>query len=134
MRIDVAAAFDHVVCVSPQWQFFFAGEVYVHTASLWRLKEDGKLTFVSEDHLQQFGLPAPVDLVSETTRSLDGRTLLAINIDDRTKDLHLRFDGEVELEVFTTSMGYESWEVIAEKKHYICMGGGELATFPAQQG
>jgi hypothetical protein len=134
VRIDVAASFDRVVCAHPQWQFFLADGVYVHTTSLWRLRMNGKLKHVSDDHLQQFGLPAPVDLLAEVARTLEGRRLIAITIDENTKDMSLSFDGDIEIEVFTTSMGYESWELIVEGKRHICMGGGELATFPAPQG
>ncbi|MGB7598962.1 MAG: DUF6188 family protein [Candidatus Sulfotelmatobacter sp.] len=109
------------------WEFDF------ETAGLtiscpWRLVSGGAVVLGSSDHGQRFGLPAPVDVRSETVRVLDGRKVEAIDINEQTGDLCIRFGSDARIDAFNNSGGYEGWNYASQSGvMVVAMGGGELA-------
>ena len=80
-----------------------------------------------------FGLPAPLDGQSEANRLLDGRAITKLTVDSETADLSIPFDGNVRLDAFNNSAGYEGWQINLPPEHggmwVIALGGGELTIF-----
>jgi hypothetical protein len=76
----------------------------------WRIILEGKQRTSSFDHQQKYGLPAPIDAITQITEALDARTLREAKWDPRTGDIILSFEPNVELQVFNFT-GYEDWEI-----------------------
>jgi hypothetical protein len=79
-------------------------------ADYWRIIRDGKARMSSFDHQQKYGLPVAVDAFAEIAEALDGKTLREATWDNRTGDIALSFEPNVELQVFAFT-GYEAWEI-----------------------
>jgi hypothetical protein len=111
------------------WVFSFDGEAALVVSCLWRLTEEDRIRFTSEDEGQQFGLPAPVDAAAESNRRIGSATVESVVLRDNTLDLELRFDTGHVLQVIPDSSGYEAWIAHDRDKQFIAVGGGELVIF-----
>jgi len=112
-----------------EWVFAFDNGAAVVVSCLWRLIEEGRIRFTSEDEGQQFGLPAPVDAAAELNRRITNATVEAVMLRDHTLDLELRFDTGHVLEVIPDSFGYESWIAHDRDTQFIAVGGGKLTIY-----
>lgn len=110
------------------WAFKFRTD-YFTAYGLWRILENKKIRFVSLDHGQQFGLQKPIDLVTEVNELLKNKRLETIVIKPNTSDLHLILSDNLEIEIFITSSGYETYEFSFDSKRYIAQGSGEIVIF-----
>ncbi len=110
------------------WFFRFTGDVTIATESQWRLLQ-GHIVVTSEDHLQQFGLPEPVDATERVLESTAGRTIEKAAISPSSGDLTIDFSGGAQLQLLQVSSGYESWRLSAKSGETICTGGGSIAHF-----
>ena len=99
---------------------------------LWRIVGDERLIRTSQDHGQQFGLPAPIDAYAEAESILRGRSITSATIRKDTADLVLTFDGGYQLEIFADSSGYEPWNFTAPGIHLIAIGGGGISNFSSK--
>ncbi len=111
------------------WYFVFTENISFNISTFWRLLNDKHIELVSLDHGHQFGLANPVDLSQLLTDALTGKTLLEIKVKKETADLLLTFSDNLEIEVFISSTGYETYNFSVNKRKYIGMGGGEIAVF-----
>jgi len=111
------------------WYIVFTDKIAFNISTFWRLLNDKHIELVSLDHGHQFGLPNPIDLRQLLTDALTGRTLFEIKVKKNTADLLLTFSDNLEIEVFISSTGYETYNFSVDKKKYIGMGGGEIAVF-----
>jgi hypothetical protein len=94
---------------------------------VWRAVSDGRIVLGSQDHGQQFGLPAPVDAVSRISGLLKEKTVDSLHIDDLTSDLTIQFTGAVRIDIFNNSSGYEGWNYHDRNGlELIATGGGRL--------
>lgn len=108
------------------WCFFFSDKTNVSIAGFWRIFKSNKIIFVSTDNGHQFGLPEPLDLVSEITKELSSKVLIEIKADKDTADLTLTLTDEIRIESYTSSTGYESFYLAINGETYIGMGGGSV--------
>lgn len=129
LAFETDALFKEVVWTEPDcWYFIFENEISVRVeGGLWRLLHNNRIQNVSADHMQQFGLPEPIDLVKEITNKLLTTHLLRIEVKEDTGDLKLSLSNDYALEVFITSSGYESYSFSINDKEYIGMGAGEIS-------
>lgn len=111
------------------WMFNFKNNISLFASTFWRLLKDDRIVLVSADHGQQFGLPKPVDAVSELSDLLTEQKLITIRIKKNTADLILTLTNSYGIEIFISSGGYESYNLHADKKQYIGMGMGDIAIF-----
>ncbi len=111
------------------WYIVFTDKIAFNISTLWRLLKDKNIVLVSLDHGHQFGLPNRVDLSQLLTDALTGMTLLEIKVKNNTADLLLTFSDNLEIEVFISSTGYETYNFCVDKMRCIGMGGGEIAVF-----
>ena len=114
---------------SNDWILTFSDSISVLSSGFWRLLENGKISLVSLDHGHQFGLPRPVDMVEELALRLKGKLLTRILLSKDTYDLRLSLTEDLELEIFISSTGYETYQFSVAGKRYIGLGGGDIAIF-----
>lgn len=112
------------------WVFSFDGSVGFRVDCPWRLLHHGSIAVSSDDHRQQFGLPAPIDAAQSAVALLAGTAIQAVEVRKGTADLLIGFAHDLRLEILPFSSGYESWQVSAPGgKQIIACGGGELAVW-----
>ena len=109
------------------WRFYFADKVYVSVYGFWRLLTNDKITWVSFDNEQQFGLPKPIDLINELKQVLTGKRLTKIEVLNNTFDLTLTLTEGLKIDIYITSSGYESYDFSIDNKRYIGLGSGDIA-------
>jgi len=68
-------------------------------------------------------------LLKKWLQSLIGQLLLEIKIKKDTADLMLTLTNNLQVEVFISSRGYESYNIHVGKINYIGMGMGDIAIF-----
>jgi hypothetical protein len=99
----------------------------------WRIVAAGRIAFADQDDGHQFGLPAPLDGQAEANRLLAGKAITKVSVDAETADLSIHFDGEVRLDAFNHSAGYEGWQINLPPERggmwVIALGGGSLSIF-----
>jgi hypothetical protein len=79
-------------------------------AEYWRVTKDGKAGLSSFDHQQQYGLPAPIDAITELQEQLQDKTLTNAQLDGESGDLLFEFSDNIKFRVFNFS-SYEVWEI-----------------------
>ena len=99
----------------------------------WRIIAEGRIALTDTDHLQKFGLPAPIDGPTKAREILSNKTIVSLWISSVSGDIQVTFEGAVNLELFSYSSGYESWQASGDdgdrRSQLIAMGGGEIAVF-----
>jgi hypothetical protein len=116
------------------WLFAFDGEVRLTVECLWRLIEAGHIRITNQDHGQQFGLPAPVDVLAEVNSRLAGAAIQAVKLEPCLLDLELRFSSGHVLQIIPESSGYEAWQLTDRQRFFIAGAGGELMEITAHGG
>jgi len=111
------------------WFVRFDKDASLVVACLWRLVESGRIRFTSQDHGQQFGLPAPMDSAAEVNGLLAGAAVEAVELREGVLDLDLRFSTGHSLQVIPDSSGYEAWQASDGDRQFIAVGGGGLTIF-----
>jgi len=109
------------------WYFDFGDSLSISAESPWRLIRAGTIAVSNEDHLQQFGLPVPIDAAKRATSLLDGLAIQRVEVREGTADSFIDFGGDYRLESIPFSSGYESWQVsIPSGKSVVAQGGGNI--------
>jgi hypothetical protein len=94
----------------------------------WRIVSNDGVILGGSDHGQKFGLPQPVDVAAEALRLLNGKTVEGAHIDETTADLCITFAGDIRVEVFNDSIGYEGWTFADQRGTWlVAQGGGQMA-------
>jgi hypothetical protein len=78
-------------------------------ADFWRVTKDGRAGISSFDHQQQYGLPAPIDAITELRAQLQDKTVNDAKLDE-SGDLLFEFSGNIKFRVFNFT-AYEAWEI-----------------------
>jgi hypothetical protein len=113
-----------------RWDFSFESGGGITAECPWRLLRGGAICVSSEDHNQQYGLPAPVDAANEIAGQLAGRPVSQVTVADGSADLHVTFGSEYQLQIIPFSSGYESWEASSpDGFQLIAQGGGQLSGY-----
>lgn len=112
------------------WSFDFGAGCNLAASSPWRLVRPDRVLVTDADDGQQFGLPQPVDAEKSATEALAQRAVEAVAVAPVTSDLTITFAGDVRLEVWAGSSGYEARQAVfpgpAGERSLIAMGGGKL--------
>lgn len=115
------------------WAFNLDGNGSISLPVPWRIVANGRIAFADKDDGQWFGLPAPVDGEALVNQLLVGNAITGITINAETADLSLQFGGNVRLEAFNHSAGYEGWQINLPSKSggmwIIALGGGDVSIF-----
>jgi hypothetical protein len=108
------------------WQFGFTSG-WLRVECIWRAVSAAGILLGSEDHRQQFGLPAAVDAASRILVLLGGKVVESLNITSATSDLTIQFNDDLRLDIFNNSSGYEGWHYCDRQGlELIAQGGGRL--------
>lgn len=111
------------------WVFTFEDDAALVVSCLWRLIEESRIRYTSEDEGVQFGLPVPIDAAAELNRRIANALIESVELKENTLDIELQFDTGHLLQVLPDSSGYEAWTVLQGDMQIIAVGGGELAIF-----
>lgn len=112
------------------WHFSFEEMGGISAESPWRIIEHGRIVLSSDDHRQQFGLPAPIDAVERASSMLAGSEVIEVNVMEGTADLIVSLTRDMRLEIIPFSSGYEGWQVTCPTgEQIIAQGGGQLSTW-----
>lgn len=111
------------------WYFAFEDRICFNTQSIWRLLKDREIVRVSCDNEQQFGLPKPINLAEEMNDCVKGKKLIEIKVKQDTADLLLTLTDNLQIEIFISSSGYESYNFMIDNKNYIGLGSGDIAIY-----
>ena len=115
-----------------QWSFSFDTNVGIRAECPWRLLQDGHVATSSEDHLQQYGLPSPLDAAAIATDLLQSHPVTRATVHDGTADLVLELGDTLRLEIIPISSGYESWIVCTPSGfQVVAQGGGQVSSWSA---
>eukprot|EP00920_Eleutheroschizon_duboscqi_P021874 GHVT01052592.1.p1 GENE.GHVT01052592.1~~GHVT01052592.1.p1 ORF type:complete len:141 (+),score=21.74 GHVT01052592.1:254-676(+) len=125
----VGAQFEGLTRREGAWAFAFDGEIHLTVECLWRLLEDGKLCFTSNDDGQLFGLPAPVDSCAKVNTPLRAAAVVSVHFREGTADLSITFSTGHVVELISVSSGYEAWQLSGNDTLFIGGGGGNLTIF-----
>jgi uncharacterized protein DUF6188 len=109
------------------WVAVFDQDAKIVIECLWRLVRSDRIQVTSEDHGQQFGLPAPLDAAAEVNARIAEAAVEAVEVRQGLLDLTLHFSTGHTLQIVPNSSGYEAWNVSNGNKQFIAVGGGELA-------
>ncbi len=112
------------------WFVTFGDSLTISVCCPWRLIRHGGIAVSSDDHLQKFGLPAPIDAAERATSLLADSTVERVELREGTADLFVYFQDDCRLEIIPLSSGYESWQVSTPSgKRVIAQGGGQLSAW-----
>jgi Family of unknown function (DUF6188) len=112
------------------WRFVFEPWEYIQTGCLWRIVRDNRLILTSQDHGQQFGLPAPIDAGSKVMEEFASAPVRTVVLREATGDLLIEFEQGLRLEIISMSSGYEAWEVHGPGRVcFVAQGGGQMSTW-----
>lgn len=78
----------------------------------WRILQQARTTLSSDDHGQQYGLPAPINAAAEATKLLSAVDIDAAQLRAGTNDILIDFSDDVRLEIIPISSGYEGWQMM----------------------
>jgi hypothetical protein len=122
-------AIDSVEASPFRFTFRFRSGGTLKVSCPWRVVAQG-VQISSEDHDQQYGLPAPLDAALEATALLRGHRLASVVVAEHTADIRLTLDNGFELQIIPFSSGYEAWESFSpDGFHIVAQGGGQLTGF-----
>jgi hypothetical protein len=112
------------------WLLMLGDSLSISVDCPWRLLHDGAIAVSSDDHRQQFGLPAPIDAAERASSLLEGVVVQRVEVRKGTADLFIDFDRDRRLEIIPFSSGYESWQVSTPSgKSVVAQGGGQLSAW-----
>ncbi|MEQ1784159.1 MAG: hypothetical protein ABMA14_22610 [Hyphomonadaceae bacterium] len=116
-----------------RWAFSFGTDAGLGVETPWRIVTGSGIAFADTDDHQKFGLPQPVDGQARSNELLGGRRVISFDVDIKTADIQIRFEGDLLLEVFNNSSGYEGWnaavQVDGQTISVVGLGGGDLAIY-----
>ncbi|MGE0058861.1 MAG: hypothetical protein AB7P33_14815 [Dehalococcoidia bacterium] len=125
-RIDTDDALRDLVYDGYSW-FWYFDSAWLSTGCFWRVVKDGRVFAASIDHGETFGRSTAVDLTSKLRQELDGVRLQHVDLDDETGDVTLHFGDRFQVQLFISSLGYESYDLIVGGKNYVGMGSSHVA-------
>jgi hypothetical protein len=79
-------------------------------ADYWRVAKNGRAGTSSFDHQQQYGLPVPIDAITELRKQLQDKIVTDAMLDAESGDLLFEFSDSIKFRVFNFT-GYEVWEI-----------------------
>jgi len=112
------------------WSFQFGEEAHISVECPWRILKRGRTVRSSEDHKQQYGLPAPIDAAAEATKLLSAVKVTTAQLRIGTSDILVEFSEHLRLEIIPISSGYEGWQMTDPfRTEYFAQGGGQICVW-----
>jgi hypothetical protein len=112
------------------WTFSFGREASISLESPWRILARGRIACSSEDHQQQYGLPAVIDAAADAARLLAPVVVSRVEPLAASADLLISFSAHLRLEILPISSGYEAWQISDPfGRSFVAQGGGQICTW-----
>ncbi len=115
------------------WAFDFGDGVGMAVSVPWRIVTAHGVELTDADDGQLFGLPAPVDVESKANELVRGRRVTSFDVELKTADVRVTLEGDVALQLFNNSSGYEGWQATftddGKTITAVGMGGGDINFF-----
>ncbi len=115
------------------WAFDFGDGVGMAVSVPWRIVTARGIALTDANDGQKFGLPAPVDAELTANELIQGRRVISFDVEIRTADVRIALEGDVALQLFNNSSGYEGWQAtFADDGRTITaigLGGGDINFF-----
>ena len=109
--------------------FAFSDGSHILVECDWRIVHSGRVALAAKDHRQLFGRQEPLDVGREGAALLAGKAVTRASLRD-TGDLVVEFEGDIRLETFTDSCGYESCTIdLVDGSKVVVTGGGAIVAF-----
>jgi hypothetical protein len=113
------------------WVFSFDDGTHLTVECPWRILKNSGIAISSEDHLQKYGLPAPIDAIADARELLVGATVIDLALAKSSLDLYFTFPNELVLQVIPFFRGYECWQISTPgRSRLIGSPGGGVSTCP----
>src|SRR2546430_285520 len=93
------------------WVFVFDDRTFITVECPWRILRGSNIALSSEDHQQEYGLPAPIDAVAEARELLSSAVVTAVVLHPGTLDISFTFSTGLVLQLIPFFRGYECWQV-----------------------
>ncbi len=106
--------------------FFFCERYPLQTNGFWRVLKSGEYHLISMDHRQTLDHPTDFDLTPALAEALDGSRLKELKILAKSGDVILSLDKDVRVEIFVSSVGYETYQIKIDGHEYIGIPGGNV--------
>jgi hypothetical protein len=112
------------------WLFSFSGGARLTVECPWRIIAAGHIAVSSEDHGQQYGLPAPIDAAAVAREQLAAGAVTDVRLSADTLDLLITLGGGATLQIIPFSRGYEAWQIASPgTRQVVAGGGGRISTY-----
>ena len=108
-----------------QWSIEIGTNLVIMTYD-WRLVGAKSIIVSSQDDGHQFGLPAPVDAETLANQALSDKLADRVTLNARTGDCEINVGGFLSMQILTSSMGYESWQLYRDGEFFAAVGNGGL--------
>jgi hypothetical protein len=119
--------------VSEVWDFQFSG-AHLNVECPWRVVSAEGILLGSCDHEHKFGLPQPLDAVAAAIELLGLKRVENLSLATKTADLEIAFEGNMFLNIFNRSSGWEGWNLTSGSgTQIIALGGGDIAIFAGKK-
>ena len=113
---------------SGAWIVNFQCRASLRIESMWRLIEDGTICSTGLDHGHWFGRTHEFDGVA-ALQEMGQYRIESVRVRPETGDLFIMLGKMFELEVISTSAGYEPWQMTHPSLGTVVASGGELHIF-----
>jgi hypothetical protein len=111
------------------WTFFFDDGTRITVECPWRILKASAIAVSSEDHLQKYGLPEPIDVVAQARALLSAGHISEVTLSDGTLDLSFAFSNGLILQLIPFFTGYDCWLIrSASGLNFWGMPGGGVST------
>jgi hypothetical protein len=117
-RFLLSACLDRT---TESWHFHFTEKCVMTHYGYWRLFEEDVICSSSLDHGHSFGLGREFDAV-KAVNAMANQKIDNCVISSDALDITLYFENGFYLQLLSTSAGYESWVIDADKRTYVANG------------
>ena len=110
-----------------EWVFNFSDDVFVRISTPWRIINNEQILQTSGDEGQIYGLPQPVNVSKNVMNILKDKKITGFANDTITADLTFEFEGNLKIQTFGDSAGYEPWKMYFKNGlEYVAQGSGKI--------
>jgi len=118
---------------SQRWIVTFHSGAVLSIEAMWRLIEDGRICSTSLDHGHLFGRPKPFDGIA-ALKEMGQYSVEKVEVDEPTGDLFITLVSLFELQILSTSAGYEPWQLTHPTLGMWVVSGGVIHEFAQPSG
>lgn len=101
--------------------------ISIDASCYWRIMSGSKVIYSSTDYfLKNKDSNIFMEIFNELSIELKETVLSKVLLSEDESDLFFYFENNYNIQFFTSSIKYESWNMHIKNKQYVCMGGGVI--------